>query len=513
MTNLPSGRIPARALVGPMQALAATVQIARSMAPAAKRTAALLLVLSLSACSTLQTSGLGTTASPAVAVGSAHTARMAEASGVVAHRLANGMKVLIKRDGRAPTVAHMVWYRAGSMDEVNGRTGVAHVLEHMMFKGTRDLGPGEFSRRVAAMGGRENAFTSRDYTGYFQQVHRSRLADVMALEADRMAHLRLSESEFAKEIKVVMEERRMRTEDRARGVVFEQLMATAFVAHPYRAPIIGWMSDLESLTVADAQAWYDTWYSPSNAVLVISGDVQPSEVIALAERTYGKVAARAVPERKPQNEPPQRGMRRIDVKAPAENPYVVMAWKVPGLRNVANDREAYALEVLSTVLSGGDATRLVRNIVRGSRVANQAGAGYDLLQRGPALFIMDGTPAQGRTTGDVESALRAEVARIAREGVPDRELERAKVQYVAERIYKRDSIFAQAMELAGLEMVGLSSADADRVLDQIRSVTAQEVQAVAEKYFGDDSLTVATLLPQPIDRQQPARTPAAGSRH
>lgn len=305
----------------------------------------------------------------------------------------------------------------------------------------------------------------------------------------------------------------MRTEDRARGVVFEQLMATAFVAHPYRAPIIGWMSDLESLTVADAQAWYDTWYSPSNAVLVVSGDVLPAEVIALAERTYGKVAARPVPERKPQAEPVQRGMRRIDVKAPAENPYVIMAWQVPGLRSVTADREAYALEVLSSVLSGGDSTRMVRNIVRGSRVANQAGAGYDLMQRGPALFIMDGTPAQGRTTAEVESALRAEVSRIAREGVPERELERAKVQYVADRIYKRDSIFAQAMELASLEMVGLSPAAADVVLEQIRSVTAQEVQAVAEKYFGDDSLTVATLLPQPIDRQQPARTPVPGARH
>ncbi|MFZ9405716.1 MAG: M16 family metallopeptidase [Burkholderiaceae bacterium] len=435
------------------------------------------------------------------------------ATGVVEHQLPNGMKVLVKRDGRAPTVAHMVWYRAGSMDEVNGRTGVAHVLEHMMFKGTRDLGPGEFSKRVAAMGGRENAFTSRDYTGYFQQVHRSRLADVMALEADRMAHLRLSADEFAKEIKVVMEERRMRTDDRARGLVFEQLMATAFVAHPYRAPIIGWMSDLESLTVEDAQQWYDTWYSPSNAVLVVTGDVQPDEVIALASRTYGKVPSRALPARKPQGEPEQRGMRRIEVKAPADTPYVVMAWKVPGLRDVKTDREAYALEVLSSLLSSGDSTRLVKNIVRGSRTANQASAGYDLLQRGPALFIMDGTPAQGKSTVDVESALRAELARIANEDIPQRELERVKVQYVADRIYKRDSIFAQAMELAGLEMVGLGHADADRILEQVRSVTADEVRAVAKKYFSDDQLTVATLLPQPIDPKKPARAPAAGARH
>jgi zinc protease len=233
----------------------------------------------------------------------------------------------------------------------------------------------------------------------------------------------------------------------------------------------------------------------------------------MAQRTYGKVKARAVPARKPQVEPEQRGLRRIEVKAPAETPYVIMAWKVPGLRDVAGDREAYALEVLSSVLSSGDSTRLVRNIVRGSRVANQAGAGYDLLQRGPALFIMDGTPAQGRTTAEVEAALRAEVARIAADGVPERELERAKVQYVADRVYKRDSIFAQAMELAGNEMVGLGHADADRMLEQVRSVTAEEVRSVANKYFSDDQLTVATLLPQPIDPQKPARTPAAGARH
>jgi zinc protease len=444
----------------------------------------------------------GTPAAPSSAAGAQTFERM----------LPNGMKVLVKPDRRAPTAVHMVWYRAGSMDEVNGRTGVAHVLEHMMFKGTKTLAPGEFSRRVAAIGGRENAFTSRDYTGYFQQIHTSRLPEVMRLESDRMANLNLSADEFAKEIRVVMEERRLRTEDRAGGLVYEQLMAAVFNAHPYRHPIVGWMSDLESMTVADAQDWYDAWYSPSNAILVVAGDVDPEAVWTLAQQTYGAVPSRALPPRKPQVEPPQRGLRRIQVKAPAENPSVVMAFRVPKLESIDGDREPYALELLSSVLDGGDSTRLTRSIVRGSRVANRAGAGYDMTQRGPAVFILDGTPAEGRSTEDVERAVRAEIERIAKEGVPAAELERVKVQYVAGQVYKRDSVFAQAMELAGLEVVGLSHRDADRILEKIRSVTPEEVRAVAAKYFSDDQLTVATLLPQPIGDKRPA-PPPAGLRH
>jgi zinc protease len=426
--------------------------------------------------------------------------------------LPNGMKVLVKQDRRAPTAVHMVWYRAGSMDEVNGRTGVAHVLEHMMFKGTATLGPGEFSRRVAQMGGRENAFTSRDYTGYFQQIHKSRLAEVMALEAERMNNLRLDADEFAREIRVVMEERRLRTEDRAAGRVYESLMAATFDAHPYRHPIIGWMSDLQSLTVADAQAWYDAWYTPANAVLVVAGDVDADEVYRLAEQTYGRIAARPLPDRKPQHEPPQRGIKRLMVKAPAENPYLAMAFHVPRLVSVEADREPFALEMLASVLSSGDSARLVRNVVRGLRVANQAGAGYDLTQRGPALFVLDGTPADGRTTAEVEQALRAEIARIATEGVPDSELERVKVQYVSSQVYKRDSVFAQAMEIAGLEIAGYSHRDADRILERIRTVSSDEVKAVAGKYFGDDALTVVTLLPQPIEEKRQA-APIPGMRH
>ncbi|HRA77965.1 MAG TPA: pitrilysin family protein [Burkholderiaceae bacterium] len=434
-------------------------------------------------------------------------------AGVFERTLPNGMKVIVREDRRAPTVVHLVLYRAGSMDEVNGRTGVAHVLEHMMFKGTKTVPQGEFSRRVAALGGRENAFTSRDYTGYFQQLASRHLADVMKLEADRMSNLVITAEEFDKEVKVVMEERRLRTEDRAQSLVYEQLMSTAWTASPYRRPVIGWMNDLESMRAEDAAAWYRDWYAPANAILVVAGDVSGEEVYRLAEGTYGRIGSRALPVRKPQVEPAQRGLRRAWVKAPAENPFVMLGFKVPRLTDVERDSDPYALELLSAVLDADENGRLTRNVVRGSRVANQVGAGYGMVARGPALFVLDGTPADGRTVDDVERALRDEIARIAREGVRDDELHRIKTQYVAGEIYKRDSVMAQAMEIGGLEVAGFSHRDADRILERIRAVTAAEVQAVANRYFGDDALTVVALSPQPIANGAPPRPPVAGARH
>ena len=419
--------------------------------------------------------------------------------------LANGLHVVVKEDRRAPSVVHMLWYGIGSMDEPDGVSGIAHMLEHMMFKGTKTLGVGEFSRRIAERGGRENAFTSRDYTGYFQQIHRDHLPEMMKLEADRMANLVVDDAEFGREILVVMEERRLRTEDRAQALVYEQLMAGAFIASPYRRPVIGWMSDLESMTAEDIRDWYRRWYTPSNAVLVVAGDVSADEVWKLAQDSYGRVGAGELPQRKPQVEPKQRGERRAWVEAPAENPYLAMGFKVPRLRDVEKDTDPYALEMLAAVLDADENGRLTRNLIRGSRVANQVGAGYGLVARGPALFILDGTPADGQDTTALEKGLRGEIARIAEEGVRDDELERIKAQYLAGEIYKRDSVMAQAMEIGGLEMAGFSWRDADRILERIGQVSAADVQAVAREYFGNDTLTAVTLLPQPIDPNAPRR--------
>ena len=425
--------------------------------------------------------------------------------------LPNGLKIIVRDDPRAPTIAHMVWYRAGSIDEFNGTTGVAHVLEHMMFKGTRQVKPGEFSRRVAAAGGRENAFTSRDYTAYFQQLHKSKLELAMRLEADRMQNLLLTDVEFAKEIKVVMEERRLRTDDQPRSLLHETLMAAAFKAHPYRTPVVGWMRDLETMKGADARAWYRAWYAPNNAVLIVTGDVRPEEVVRLAKKYYGPLKPRLLPERKAQDEPEQAGVRRVNLKAPAELPYLVMAWRVPRMVDVEKDDDAHALEVLAGVLDGHEGARISRRLVRETRIASEAGAGYDNTARGPVLFTLEGVPAAGNSLAQLEDALRGEVQRIAAEGVTPEELARVKAQVVAAQVYKRDSIFGQAMEIAQFEMSGLSHKQIDRALEKIRAVSAEQVKAVAARYFGDDTLTIATLTPLPIT--QKPRPAAPGLRH
>jgi zinc protease len=413
--------------------------------------------------------------------------------------LKNGLRVIVKEDRRAPVAVHMVWYRAGAMDEKDGTSGVAHVLEHMMFKGTKTLKPGEFNRRVAEAGGRDNAFTSLDYTAYFQIVPSRALPEMMRLEADRMANLRLNAEEFAAEIQVVMEERRLRTEDNPEARVYEALKASSFMAHPYRRPVIGWMDDLKNMTWQDARNWYRDWYAPNNAYVVVVGDVDHKEVFRLAERTYGRHKAKPLPVRKPQNEPPQAGMRRVTVKAPAQLPYLLMAWKAPKLVDIDQDREPFALEVLASLLDGNDAARLPKRLVRGEKIAQSVGAGYDASVRGETQFILAGQPAAGRTIAELEAALRAEIARIRDEGVTGEELKRVKTQTIAAQVYKRDSLMAQAMEIGHAEASGVHWRDIDKLLEKIRSVTAEEVQAVARKYFGDDTLTVAVLDPQPID--------------
>ncbi len=429
-------------------------------------------------------------------------------------QLSNGMKVIVKEDHRAPTVAHMVWYRAGSIDEVNGKTGVAHVLEHMMFKGTKNLKPGEFSKKVAAVGGRDNAFTSKDYTAYFQQIEKSHLPAMMALEADRMANLQISKEEFAKEIQVVMEERRLRTDDQSQAIVYEQLMATAFTNNPYRNPIIGWMDDLKNLTYQDALEWYRDWYAPNNAVLVVSGDVLPDEVLRLAEKYYGPIPARPIKERKPQIEIPQIGTKRIVVKAPAENPDITMAWKVPKIQaDRLNDIEPYALSVLSAILDGHANSRLNRQMVRDLRIADSVDASYGMSGRGPQLFTISATPAKGKKVEAMEQNIKAILEEIKTKGVTEAELNRVKAQLVSSQIYKRDSIFAQAMEIAIAEMNGISWKYLDNMILNVQKVQSADIQKVVKQYFVDDQLTVAILDPQPMKKGANLRAAPAGMRH
>ena len=411
--------------------------------------------------------------------------------------LNNGLKLIVREDHRAPTVAHMVWYRAGSMDEVNGRTGVAHVLEHMMFKGTDKVKAGEFSRLVAAVGGRENAFTSRDYTAYFQQVEKSKLEEVIKLEADRMSNLNFDDAEFLKEIQVVMEERRLRTEDNPSSLLNEALMATAFMSSPYRHPVVGWMNDLQNMTASDARDWYRSWYKPNNATVVIAGDVDAQQVLAIVEKYYGAVSAKELPVRKPQIEPPQRGIKQVQVKAPADSAQLTMAWKAPRLEpGKLDEPDAYALELLTAVLDGYDNARLNRSLVKQEKVVNDVGVGYDMISRGPALFVISATLAKGKTIEQVQASIRKSLDEIKQKGILETELKRIKVRILSEQIYKRDSIFGQAMEIGGTEMAGFSWRDIDYMLERMQSITPEQVQAVAKKYLVDEHLTLATLDPQ-----------------
>jgi zinc protease len=422
---------------------------------------------------------------------------------IVEDTLANGMKVIVKTDRRAPVVVSQVWYKAGSMDESYGATGVAHVLEHMMFKGTRDVPAGEFSKRIAAAGGRENAFTSRDHTAYFQTLQKDRLELALKLEADRMANLTLSAAEFAKEINVVMEERRMRTEDSAQARLYEALMATAYQSSPYRHPVIGWMDDLRNMTVDDARRWYEQWYTPNNATLVVAGDVDPAQVIGWAKQYFGPIPARPLPARKPQREPEQAGMKEVTVKAPAKLPVVALAWQAPRLNDPQADWEPYALEILAGVLDGHASARLNQSLVREKKIATDVGAGFDAIARGPVLFIADATPAEGQTVAAAEAALKAEIARLVKDGVSETELNRVKAQVLAGQVFQQDSLFYQAMQIGEWTTAGLDYKARDTRYAKLKAVTADQVKAVAAKYLVDDRLTVAVLDPQPMPEGKP----------
>lgn len=425
--------------------------------------------------------------------------------------LANGLKVLVREDHRAPIVVSQIWYKVGSSYEPSGLTGISHLLEHLMFKGTPEVPGGEFSRLIAANGGDENAFTSRDYTAYFQTLEKDRLELSFRLEADRMRHLLLKPEEVTKEIQVVAEERRLRTEDQPEALTQERFQAAAYLISPYRQPVIGWMQDLQAIQPEALRRWYQQWYAPNNATLVVVGDVQPARVRELAEKHFGPLPASELPSPRLDQEVPQLGERRIVVKTPAEAPYIMLGYKVPTLKTAAEEWEPYALDVLDGVLGGGSSGRVSRHLIRGTQVAASAGTGYSSTSRLEELFLLVGNPAPGRSSAELEQALRAEVVRVREERVSPEELARVTAQVAASDVYQRDSLFYQAMRLGILETVGLGWNRLEDYVQRIQSVTPEQVQAVARKYLSDDRLTVAILEPLPLDGRRPAAPTAAGS--
>lgn len=413
--------------------------------------------------------------------------------------LDNGLKVLVREDHRAPVVVAQIWYKVGSSYEYNGITGVSHVLEHMMFKGTSKHGTGEFSRIIAVNGGRENAFTAKDYTAYFQQLEKSRLPISFEMEADRMRHLTLPEEEFAKELKVVMEERRMRTEDNPRALTYEQFNATAFSNSPYQNPIVGWMDDLKNQQVEDLAVWYRKWYAPNNAILVVVGDVEPKEVYSLAQRYYGGLSrSNSIKPLKPRIEAEQRGMRYVSVEAPAKLPFLIMGYKTPVLMTAKQDWEPYALEVLAGILDSGASARFSKRLVRDKQIAAGVSVGYNFYSRQNEMFTISATPTAGHSVKQLQQAITAELQDIKDKPVSKQELDRIKAQVVASKVYEKDSLFYQAMQIGMLETVGLGWQRMDEYADKVRSISAEQVMQVAKKYLLEKNLTVAELKPQSL---------------
>ena len=412
-------------------------------------------------------------------------------SRVVAATLENGLRVLLLEDARSPIVSFQVWYRVGSRDEHRGATGIAHFLEHMMFKGTPTHGAKQFARLVEENGGQDNAFTSQDVTSYYVDIAADKVDLVIDLEADRMQNLLLDAKEISSEREVVIEERRTRTEDDPGGFLGEEVGSIAFKAHPYGAPIIGWMEDIKRITAEEIRAFYKTYYVPNNAIVVASGAFKAGELLEKIKRRFGRIPRGKVPPPVLAIEPTQNGERRVTVTKQAQLPIVYLAWHVP---NQKSD-DAPALELLSTILAGGRASRLYRDLVYQRQLALEAGGDYSYFSVDPNLFWFWATPMPGQTPEKLEAELLAHMERLKTEPVTEEELSRAKNQIEAAFVYQEDSIHQRASMLARFELIG-GFALKESFVAKIRAVTAADLTRVARTWFGPDKKSVGVLLPK-----------------
>jgi zinc protease len=387
----------------------------------------------------------------------------------------------------------------GSRNEEWGRTGLSHMLEHMMFKGTKKIGPEEFSRIVQENGGNDNAFTSRDFTAYFENLSADRIQVAIDLESDRMQNINLREEDFRTERMVVMEERRLRTEDSPTAYLQEQMETTAFQIQPYHWPIIGWMEDIARFTIEDLKAYYKTYYNPVNAFLVVVGDFKKEELLPKIEKAFGSYPKGVTPHQERDRDPPQTGERRIMVKKEAQLPFIVMGYHVPNLR----EPDSYVLEVIATILSGGKSSRFYQSLVRDKRLVLSADAGHSLLARDPSLFYISAEVLPGKGIAEVEKALDQEVERLKKEPVGEHELEKVKNQLEAAFVFGQDSLFYQAMLLAQHE-IALNWRAIDNYIPSIRKVSPEDIQRVANRYLIPDNRTVGILIPLPSKEGKPA---------
>lgn len=404
--------------------------------------------------------------------------------------LENGLKVLLLENHKSPAVTFQVWYRVGSRNEIDGKSGLSHFLEHMMFKGTDKVGPEEYPRIIARNGGRSNAFTSSDMTVYFATMSREKIDIAIDLEADRMANARLDGKFFEPEKKVIMEERRLRTEDNPISALAEVTEAVAYTVHPYRRPVIGWMGDIERLTREDLREHYRTYYAPNNAFLVVVGDFSTPKVLAKVKAAFGKIPRGPAPPKVRVEEPPQRGEKRVVVKKEAELPVILIYYHVPNIHS----QDGYALDLLTGILAGGRSSRLYRDLVYERRLAQSVDADYYRLSVDPTVLSISARVLPGRDPAEVERAIESLLQRIRTEPVTGRELEKVKNQVEAGFVFGQDSVFGQARRIGFYEIASRWQ-DLNAYLPGIRKVTAADILSVARKYLDPDRRTVGTLIP------------------
>ena len=423
--------------------------------------------------------------------------------------LENGMQVVVVTNRRAPVVSHHVWYKVGSADSPLGKSGLPHFLEHLMFKGTEHLAPGEFSRIVARNGGNENAFTGPDYTGYYQTIAKDRLELVMRMEADRMANLKLDEQEVLHELSVVLEERSQRVDNDPGARLSEQLTATQYYHHPYRIPVIGWRHEMESYTREDALDFYRTWYAPNNAVLIVAGDIDAAELRPLAEKYYGAIPARPVPARMRVQEPPQEAPREVVLSDPrVQQPYWIRSYLAPSLTAGATEH-AYALEVLGEIFGATSTSRLYRSLVIDQKLATSAGAYYRGSSLDLATFRIYASPRPGVTLDQLEAAVDAELERLKQEPITAKEVERATRRLVAEATYAQDSLSTAVRSFGVALATGLTVEDVEAWPERIGAVTAAQVEAAAAHVFRPETSVTGRLLPAPERTAGTSPMPAA----
>lgn len=424
-------------------------------------------------------------------------AKAAEDNGVRSFTLSNGLEVVVIPDHRAPVVTHMLWYHVGSADEDPGKSGIAHFFEHLMFKGTKTYPAGEFSQKVAEIGGQENAFTSYDYTAYYQQVSPDALEMVMTYEADRMENLILNDDVIGTERDVVMEERRSRTDSDPSSLLSEEVSATLYQNHPYRIPVIGWMHEIEQLNLKDALAFYERYYTPNNATLVVSGDVDEATVRALAEKTYGKVKRRAEPGPRLRPQEPEQNTRRIVslTDARVSQPSFQKLWVAPSYTS-AKPGQAEALDLLGEILGGSIRSRIYQSLVVKQGIAAGAGAYYQGGSLDDGSFGVYGAPRGDATLEDVEAAVDAEIARIIKDGITEDELVKARNRFLKSVIFSRDSQTGMARIYGSTLSTGQTIKDIDEWPDRIKAVTTKQIQEVAKTYLVDARSVTSYLMPE-----------------